>query len=191
METPSSPASVPAFMSAVLADDWRLAQATLCDPVARKHASRLCAMSMSSKSPEWVGVIKSWGLSIDFPFSDAPNKMPQSWLWYALSRSKIEQAIALIENGARVMDVDAEGRSGLGRFVQDHAPFEIDEVLSLVVKLRQLGMSWESWPDASSIDAWIKKVCGASMASMVAAIEAEQISSLTPDLLPEAAPTRL
>lgn len=166
-------------MHHVLDNNWASVEADRnLNAAAKERVFQVCAVSASATSPEWVRLIAGWGMDLNVSPVQSETGTAQSWLWYALARNKIEQAKALVAAGVRMMDVDANGVSGLGHFVENYT-FNIERVIPLMRFLHAHGMSWDCWPDALDIDARVTKSSGRSLARLLSEHEARLLSSNT------------
>lgn len=191
METHLTTSSVPRHIEAVVNDDLAYFEGLELTLAARERVLQVCSVSASATSAGWVDLILSWGFDLDASPLVASQQRSQSWLWYALARGKIAQAIALVKAGARRMDVDEQGTSGLGRFIKDNVPFAIDRVLPVLKSLEAQGFGWKNWPDAEEMNKDAIKMMGASLGDLVARYDAHSISISTPLTAQDALPVRL
>ena len=191
METLPSHSSVPRHIEAVVNDDLAYFVGLDLPREARLRVLQVCSVSASATSAAWVDLIQSWGLDLDAPPLVSSHQKSQSWLWYALARGKMAQAIALVKAGVRRMDVDEQGVSGLGRFMKDNAPFCFERVLPVLKSLEAHGLGWQNWPDADEMNQDVAKTMGASLGDLVARYDAHSISISTSLTAQDALPVRL
>ena len=191
METTPAPSSIPGHIKAVVNDDLAYFESLDLTLAARQRVLQVCSVSASATSAAWVDLIQSWGFDLDASTLVASEQRSQSWLWYALARGKIAQAIALVKAGARRMDVDEQGTSGLGRFIKDNVPFSVDRVLPVLKSLEAYGLGWQNWPDADEMNNHTIKMMGASLGDLVARHDANLIAISTPLTAQDALPVRL
>lgn len=172
-------ATPPSYIHHVLDNNWALLEtASNLSAHAKERVFQICAVSASATSPQWVRLIAQWGMDLNTSPLQGESGKGQTWLWYALARNKIEQAMALVEAGACVMDVDSNGLSGLGHFVEN-STFNIERIIPVMMFLKEHGMAWDTWPDAPNMDGRIIQSTGRSIAFLLAEYEARLLSSNT------------
>lgn len=193
MQTSPANTAAPAHLKAVLANNIGYFSGCSMDLAAKQNVLQVCAISASANSTEWVDLIKSWGFDLDVSplVSLHQVRVSQSWLWYALARGKLAQAVALVEAGARRMDVNDQGVSGLGMLIKENIYFSFDLVLPLLKSLESHGLGWQNWPDADAMNDAVLKARNISLGELLSQYDARCISISTHHPVQEALPVRL
>lgn len=173
----NTPSQLPLHMQLALAEQTGALAALDLAVDAKLSVFRYCAIAASAQSTEWVDLVGKWGLEIDQDIVMRGFDHSQNWLWYALARGKMAQAVALVRAGSRRLCVDSSGKSGLGVLLENTYHDHLARVLGAIENMRDAGVHWKDFPDALAFDPLLLKNVGASLSEMLASRQHDRLSS--------------
>lgn len=174
-----SPDSLPLHMQLALSEDIEGLRNMSLDPVARQDIIRFCVIAASAQSPGWVDLAIQWGVNLDDGVSMRNGEHTQNWLWHALARGKLPQAVALVRHGARLVHVDSRGQSGLGILLENTWHDQQEAVIDAIEQMCEHGLSWRDFPDALAFDGSLRKNVGCSLNEQLCARSHMRLSKAT------------
>lgn len=161
-------AALPSHIQIALANDPAALAGPRPDAQIQAALFRICAISASVNNKGWVDLLASWGMDLDEAPVLAGGSRAQNWLWNALARGKLSQAVALVRAGFTRIDVDEGGNSGLGVLMENTFHDHLPKTLETVELMQEAGLSWSSFPDALAFDAMLRKNVGSSLGELLA-----------------------
>lgn len=160
--------SLPSHIQLAFANDPPVLAGKVFERPAQEALFRFCAISASANHPGWVALIASWGLDLNEAPALAGGTRCQNWLWNALARGKLSQAVALVRSGFVRVDLDENGKSGLGVLLENTFHDHLPRVLDAIEQMQEAGLSWSTFPDALAFDAALRKNVGSSLGVLLA-----------------------